>query len=191
VKWLALVAFLVACEKGDPKGPAGGGAMDRSCKVDGDCAMSGPLDCCDTACGRNFGSPVNVKALAAASKARDKRCKGEECHVMCPKLPDCREEARAVCKAGTCEEAREPNEACKKAGATVENYCETKDDCRLMSMGEDCCDRCGGTPMNREAAGKARAALEKKCGGPNRNCPAIDCPVPTVDCVSNTCVLAQ
>ena len=75
-------------------------SIDRSCKLDADCTMTGDPSCCGTSCGRDFGDAVNAKAWSKASSSIRARCKGEECAVMCPKLRTvARRQSRSVSRA--------------------------------------------------------------------------------------------
>jgi hypothetical protein len=177
---------LGACDK-KPKLPAID-SLDRSCKVDTDCALA--VATCCTGCRGAIGEPVNAKAWETTLDAREAHCKGQKCpDLHCAKLPDCRDEAIAICRKGICDREMRANAACTKLGVKPSEYCESKDDCRLQSFHDDCCDHCGGTPMNKAAAHKARSELEKKCGTTDRQCPAIDCPAPPIDCVEHKCVV--
>jgi len=152
-----VLALVVACGGKSSESPVPIGALDRSCKVDTDCTMTGDPSCCGTSCGTNFGAAVNVKAWQQARQAREARCKGAECHVMCQKLPDCRDETVAVCTAGTCTAEVKPNETCVKLGVTPEAYCESPADCTARTV-QACCPVCAETVMTTRAVERARAA---------------------------------
>ncbi len=175
---------LVACN-GKQAAPLTIHSIDRSCSVDADCTMTGDTSCCGTSCGRDFGDAVNAKAWAKAVGAIRARCKGEECAVMCQQLPDCRDEAVAVCKSGVCDRQM------KKTAACDDLACETDDDCVRVSRGQNCCDHCGGKALNRAGAARAHAELEKTCANTIVKCPPLDCPVPPIGCVNKQCAVRQ
>lgn len=50
--------------------------------------------------------------------------------------------------------------------------CATDLDCRLTSLGEDCCDHCGQVALT-VAELDARTA---RCASMDKKCPALDCP---------------
>ena len=184
MKWL-VVLVLAACGGKSSEAPVPIAALDRSCQVDTDCTMTGDPSCCGTSCGTAFGAAVNAKAWAKTAKARAARCKGEECHVMCQKLPDCREETVAVCKAGVCTGEVRPTEECVKLGVTPEAYCETAHDCTATTV-KACCPVCAETVLTTRAVGRARAA--QHCENVDSSkCEKVDCPRP-VACVEHRCV---
>ena len=176
---LLLLVTLVACAT-KPKPPPPIEEIDRSCKVDTDCTLTGDPSCCGTSCGRETGAAVNAKAWYATSEQRRAHCKGEECHVMCTKLPDCRDEAIAVCTAGRCEKQVRKTVACET--------CQTKADCELVTRGDDCCDRCEGRAMTKAAAAIEKARVDELCATKIVQCPHVDCPAHGIDCVAGKCV---
>ncbi len=50
--------------------------------------------------------------------------------------------------------------------------CATDLDCRLTSLGEDCCDHCGQVALTLAEL----SARETRCATKNVKCPALDCP---------------
>ena len=181
MRWVVLVVLLAACPNKPSSPPPSIDKLDRSCKVDADCTLTGDPSCCGTSCGRETGTAVNLKAWSRISDRMREHCKGEECAVMCQKLPDCRDEAFAVCKAGTCEKQLRKTEACADS-------CATKADCVLVTRGDDCCDHCGGKAMTVAAAAKEKARVDELCATKLVQCPQIDCPAQSVDCVEEKCV---
>lgn len=186
MRWLVIALALGACGGKSSEAPVPIGALDRGCQVDADCTMTGDPTCCGTSCGTNFGDAVNAKAWAKAREARDERCKGEDCHVMCQKLPDCRAETFAVCKAGTCTPEVRPNETCTKLGVSPDEYCEQDDDCGIASE-RDCCPVCDGAVMTRVALVRARAEAQKRCQQAPRECNEVKCPARAAACVNHRC----
>lgn len=178
-----LVVLLAACGGKQEAPPIG--SIDRSCKLDADCTLTGDPSCCGTSCGRETGSAVNVRAWSKVSAQMRAHCKGEQCAVMCPKLPDCRDEAFAVCKAGTCEKELRKTEAC---AVDPKLACTSKADCVLVTRGDDCCDRCDGTAMTVAAAAAENARIDELCATKIVKCPHVDCPAMGADCVDGKCV---
>lgn len=193
MRWLVLIV-LAACNGKQSAAPAID-SIDRSCKIDADCTMTGDPSCCGTSCGRDFGDAVNAKAWAKASSIIRARCKGEQCAVMCPKLPDCREEAVAVCRSGVCDRVMKKTAECEQAVTpdaapappSSDDACETVDDCTLYTL-SGCCDRCLGVPMNRAAAARKQKDDEAACANKKVECPILDCKRLPVDCVAKKCV---
>lgn len=170
--------LLVACGSKDAKVPAIE-TLDRTCTIDDDCVLA--ADVCCTACSDGDGAPVSRAAWDKTQAARAARCAKQRCpDINCATPPACREEAFAVCKAGRCERELRATAAC------ADTACATAADCTLHAF-RDCCDHCGGEPMSKTAAARKRGEAVAACGA--KVCPAIDCPVPRVDCVRGQCVL--
>jgi len=181
--------LLVACGK-PASTPPKLGEIDRSCAQDTDCTLTGNPDCC-TLCESPVGESVNAKAWAKANEGQDDRCKDVKCpQAMCPKGPSCRYEGRAVCRASRCDIDYVPNAACAELKRSPDVGCTYDTDCVMYTM-RDCCDHCGGTPMNKQAADRARAAETKRCANQDNKCPPIDCPAQMPTCVDNQCVVPQ
>ena len=115
MKLLVVVLLLASCKS--KTAPPSISAIDRSCKTDADCTLTGDLSCCGTSCGRDPGVSVNASAWSKVSASFRADCKGD-CHVMCAKLPDCRDESFAVCKSGGCDIARRKAAACAPSDPT-------------------------------------------------------------------------
>lgn len=50
--------------------------------------------------------------------------------------------------------------------------CATDLDCRLTSLGEDCCDHCGEVALSLTEL----RAREARCSTLHKKCPSLDCP---------------
>ena len=184
MKWLVLV-MLIACGKKASEPPKLA-EIDRSCAQDLDCTLTGNPDCC-TLCGSPVGESVNAKAWFKANAGRDDRCKDVKCpQAMCEKGPTCHYDAKPVCRANRCDIDYVANAACAELKRSPDVACTNSNDCVMYSF-RDCCDHCGGTPMNKQVAERKRALEEKSCT--SHNCPPIDCPAQMPSCVDNQCVV--
>ena len=190
--WVLVIAAglaLGACGgKDTAKGPASLDAVDRSCQADADCTLTGNLACCDTSCGASTGRAVNAKAWFAVSARFRPDCQGEECHVMCQKLPDCRDEDVAICKAGRCEKTPRPTEACAKLGVTPDEYCEDASGC-AVALARACCTDCAAPVVTKRVATRLAREAEARCTAEERaQCGEIQCPARAVACRDHRCV---
>lgn len=189
------MVVLVGCSSksrgGSDQGPSIAD-LDRVCAQDVDCQVITTLACCSASCGEQLGEAYSTRSILKASAGREGRCRDVQCEdMMCQALPQCRDEAHAVCRSGRCEVERRPTEACAAAGLEPEEACRNSGDC-VVYVKPDCCAPCPSGPpwriVNRLTIDREREAL--RCDG--ITCPAhsecIAVGMPALDCVAGRCV---
>lgn len=156
-----------------------GGPNRAACNTNDECRLL-PTNCCGY-CGE-----AKIEGFIAVNEKYLSEVYGELCAdpVACP---DCVEYPKpnlvALCEQGQCQ----PRDLRQMDFSS----CNTKDDC-VMRWGSDCCEGCGGHPLEIIGLNKNTNWESEICGGPSPCDACVPQPFPPdaiLDCLAGHCIV--